>query len=135
MEAMTEAEPLEVVRRHYDAFARADWHPLFKLYHPDIEVDLSRSGIPGLGTYSGHAGVRTGWTKWRGAWDRFDLEVEELLASGERVLALNRIRARSRGQGVETEVEGADLYTVRDGLIVRFAAYLDRDEARRDAGL
>jgi hypothetical protein len=30
---------------------------------------------------------------------------------------------------------GADLFTVEDGLIVRFAQYLDRDAARADSGL
>ena len=128
-------EALEIVRRNYDAFAREDWDALFALYHPEVETDLSRSRIPDAGVYHGHDGLRKGWRRWRGAWERYDLEVEELIESGDRVLALCRVQARSRGQGVETKLRAADLFTVRDGLIVRFTPYNDIEVARRDVGL
>jgi hypothetical protein len=50
------------------------------------------------------------------------------------VLALTHVVATSRGQGIETALTGADLFTVRDGLITEFAIYLDREAGRRDAG-
>jgi ketosteroid isomerase-like protein len=72
-------------------------------------------------------------------WDAFfalyDPEVEELTELGDRVLSLTRIRARSKGHGVETEVTGGEIFTVRNGLIVHFVNFLDRDAARREAGL
>ena len=128
-------EPLDVVRRQYEAFVRQDWDALFALYHPDVEADLSRSGIPDLGIYRGRQGLREGWGKWRGVWERYDFELEDLIESGERVLALVRVKVRSKGHGLETEVSGADVFTVRDGLIVRFVNYFDRDAARQDGGL
>ncbi len=127
------SEPVEVVRRCYDAFQRQDVDAFMTLFHPEVEVDLSRTA-PDLGTYHGRDGMLEGWRKWRGAWERYDAKIEELVASGDRVLALVRISMRSRGQGIDTELVGADLFTVRDDLIVRFANYFDRDDARRDAG-
>ena len=34
-----------------------------------------------------------------------------------------------------TEVRAGEVYTVRDGLIVHFVNFLDRDDALREAGL
>jgi ketosteroid isomerase-like protein len=128
-------EALDVVRRQYDAFQAEDWDAFFALYHPDVEVDLSRSGIPDGGIHHGHDGIRDGWVRWRGVWDEYRFEVEELTELGDRVLSMTRIHARSKGQGVGTEVRASEVYTVRDGLIVHFVNFLDRDDALREAGL
>jgi ketosteroid isomerase-like protein len=129
-------QALDTVRRLVEAFDRADWPAVLALYDPGIEADLSRSGIPDLGVYHGREGVIEGWTRWRGVWDEdYRFEVEDLTELGDRVLALTRIQARSKGHGVDTEVRGGEIYTVRDGLIVHFVNFLDRDAARREAGL
>jgi ketosteroid isomerase-like protein len=100
-------DALEVVRRQYEAFQRQDSDALFALYHPEVELDLSRSGIPDGGVHHGHDGV----------------------------LALIHVRAASKGQGVDAEVRAGDVFTVRDGLIVHFANFLDREDARSEIGL
>ena len=128
-------EALDVARRHYDAFQNEDWDAFFALYDPAVEVDLSRSGIPDGGIHHGHDGVRAAWAKWRGVWDEYSFEIEELTEIGDRVLALTRIYARSKGQGIGTEVSASELLTVRNGLIVHFVNFLDRDDALREAGL
>jgi ketosteroid isomerase-like protein len=126
---------LDTVRRHYEAFESQDWETLFALYHPEVEVDLSRSGIPDGGVYHGREGLLEGWSRWRGVWDRYDFDLEDLTEVGDRVLALIHVRASSKGQGMDTEVRAGDVFTVRDGLIVQFANFLDRDDARREVGL
>ena len=103
-------DALEVVRRQYEAFQRQDWDALFALYHPEVELDLSRSGIPDGGVHHGHDGLLEGWSKWRGVWGRYEFELEDLLENG-------------------------DVFTVRDGLIVHFANFLDREDARSEIGL
>ena len=129
-------EALDVVRRCYEAFQADDSEGFFALYAPDVEIDLSRSGIPDGGIYHGHDGLRAAWAKWRGVWDDYSFEVEELTEFGEdRVLALTRIHARSKGQGVATEVSAGEVLTVRDGLIVHFVNFLDREVGLREAGL
>jgi ketosteroid isomerase-like protein len=128
-------EALDVVRRHYEAFQAEDWDAFFALYDPAVEVDLSRSGIPDGGIHHGHEGLRAAWAKWRGVWDHYRFEVEELTEIGDRVLSLTRIHARSKGQGVGTEVSAGEVLTVRNGLIVHFVNFLDRDDALREAGV
>jgi ketosteroid isomerase-like protein len=68
-------------------------------------------------------------------WDYYRFDVEELTDLGDRVLSLTRIHARSKGQGLETEVAAGELFTLRDGLIIHFVNFLDRDAALREAGL
>jgi ketosteroid isomerase-like protein len=128
-------QALDTVRRHHDAFTRQDWDAVFALYHPEAVIDLSRSGIPDAGRYHGHKGLREGWVKWRGAWDSYDVELEDLTELGDRVLAFIHVRASSKGHGIVAEMHTGDVYTVRDGLIVHFANFVDRDDARREAGL
>jgi ketosteroid isomerase-like protein len=53
-------EALEIVRRQHDAFQREDWEAFFALYDPEVEIDLSRSGIPGGSIHHGHEGIREG---------------------------------------------------------------------------
>jgi ketosteroid isomerase-like protein len=128
-------EPGQTVQLLYEAFDREAWDELLALFDGNAEIDLSRSGIPDLGIYHGHEGLREGWRRWRGAWERFDVVIEDVIEGDERVVALTRIQARSRGHGLDTEFTGADVFTVRGGSIVRFANYLDREAARQDAGL
>jgi ketosteroid isomerase-like protein len=128
-------QALEIVRRLHEAFQREDWDGFFALYDPEVEIDLSRSGIPGGGIHHGHDGIREGWSAWRGAWDDYSYEVEELTELGDRVLSLTRIQARSKGHGVDTEVRAGEVYTVRDGLIVHFVNFLNRDDALLEVGL
>jgi uncharacterized protein len=128
-------EALDTVRRHYEAFERKDWDALFALYDADVELDLSRSGIPDGGIHRGHEGLLEGWSRWRGVWDRYDFELEELIEVGDRVLALIHVHASSKGQGMDAEVHAGDVFTVRNGRIVHFASFLDREDARREVGL
>src|SRR5215208_174946 len=128
------SEAADAVRRQYEAFLRGRWNEHRSCFDPDVLVDLSRSGIPDVGVYHGRDGLWEGWRRWRGVWGEYEVEVEDIIESGDRVLALTRVRATSKGQGLETELRGGDLFRVADGLIVEFAIYLDREAARRDAG-
>jgi hypothetical protein len=54
---------------------------------------------------------------------------------GDRVLALIHVSASSKGQGIDADVDAGDVVTVCDGLIVHFANFLDRDDARHEIGV
>jgi ketosteroid isomerase-like protein len=121
-------ENWEKLRALYDEwavgnFSRSD------IFDPDVELEsfgmgerLTASGIDGLITSMAH---------WLSAWDRpLTLEAEELIGSGDRILALVRWRGRGKGSGIEMDAGGAHIWTFREGLIIRFEVYRDRDEAR-----
>jgi hypothetical protein len=69
------------------------------------------------------------------AWDVYLVEpVETTAAPGVRVLVVEHWHARGR-DGIEFDFELIDVYSFRDGLVVRIDGYRDRSEARAGAGL
>ena len=84
-----------------------------------------------------YEGFVTEMRDWLAAWGRpLTIEAEDLIESGDRVLALVRWKGRGKGSGLEIEAAGAHLWTFREGLVVRYEVYRDRDDARAalDAG-
>jgi ketosteroid isomerase-like protein len=53
----------------------------------------------------------------------------------ERVLVFVRVSARGHESGVEVDTQAAHELTIREGLVVRFKAYRDRDAALEAVGL
>jgi uncharacterized protein len=53
----------------------------------------------------------------------------------ERVLVFVRVSATGKGSGAPVEIRAAHEFTIRDGLVVRFKVYRDREEALEAAGL
>ena len=127
-------EALDVARAFYDDFLLGDYDSLVARTHPEIVTDLSRSGIPDVGVYHGRDGMIEGWRKWRGVWEHYDVELEDLIERGDQVLVLTRVGATSKGHGVNTSFTGADVVRVRDNQVIEFAIYTDRDRAREDHG-
>ena len=111
----------------------------FDVYHPDVEWDSSRAPwLLELGfdpVYRGHDGVRAALRAWLEAWETIDYEPTELIDVGDEVLAFVRIRARGRASHAEVAYEHPQLWTLRDGQVVRMRVFSDRDEALRAAGL
>jgi ketosteroid isomerase-like protein len=72
---------------------------------------------------------------WTESWEDFELDwaIEE--AGPDHALAIIDMRGRGKGSGVPTEMRFFQLWTFRDGRIVRMQMYDDLDEARRAAGL
>jgi ketosteroid isomerase-like protein len=132
-------ENVEVVRRVYDAAARRDSATVFALYHPDVELDASRVGIPGVagkaGVSRGHEGLRTFFQEWHEAWGEIEYSYEELIQAGEQVISIVSRHARGRASGIEVEGSFALLWTLRDGKVARVVWFLTRADALEAAGL
>jgi ketosteroid isomerase-like protein len=56
---------------------------------------------------------------WLRTWDSFAVDAEEFIESDDRIIVLVHLRARPRGGSAEVESRQADIYTFRDGKIVR----------------
>lgn len=96
------------------------------------EVRWEPSGLfPGAGRdYRGHTGVRSFWDTFREPWEHIEMEAEEVLElEGCRMLATTRFRGVGRTSGVETQKQLFQLWTIDDGLIVRYQSFGTREEA------
>jgi ketosteroid isomerase-like protein len=94
----------------------------------DADPDIVWNPIEELPT-QGHAAVRASLAHWKAEWENYEVVPEELVDLGDRVVATVRLRGRGRGSGVEIEACFYDLYTLRDGKIVRMDQFTVRAEA------
>jgi ketosteroid isomerase-like protein len=77
----------------------------------------------------GHDAVRASLARWKGEWDDYRLMPEEFVERGDRVVVTVRLGGRGRGSGVEIDARFFDVYTLRDGKIVRMDQFTERSEA------
>ena len=77
----------------------------------------------------GHDAVRASLARWKGEWDDYRLMPEEFVERGDRVVVTVRLGGRGRGSGVEIDARFYDVYTLRDGKIVRMDQFTERSEA------
>jgi ketosteroid isomerase-like protein len=131
-------ENVEIVRALAEAFQRRDHERAFDFYDPDIEWDASLQPAPDItGVYHGHLGVRTFWRRWLSAWQDLEFEVEDVRDAGDDVVILIRNQRQwGRHTGIPTEVlPYAQVYTFRDGKVVRWRFFPDQQSALKAVGL
>ena len=83
----------------------------------------------------GHDAVRASLARWKGAWAEYEVTHEEFVDAGDRVLVTLHLRGRGRGSGVEIDGRLFDVYTIRNGEIVRMDEFTERSAALEAAGL
>jgi hypothetical protein len=119
-------EPVEIVRRSYDAFAQHDLDGVLGDMHPEIEWQQAQ-GLPHGGVYHGLDEVRRNIfepldAEW---WDEFSADPDEFLADGEKVVVLGRYRGVAKGTGKRLDVPFVHVWTLRDERAVLFRQFLD----------
>ena len=121
-------EPLEKLETLYEEWGRGDYSRT-DLFHPAMKLDSFGMGEPiEAESYEGFASVMRDWLA---AWERpVTIAAEEFIPAGDRILVYVRWSGRGKGSGAQIDAEGAHLWTFRDGLVVRYRVYRDRDEAR-----
>jgi ketosteroid isomerase-like protein len=82
----------------------------------------------------GHDAVRASLARWKGEWDDYRLRPEEFVDRGDRVVVAVCVGGRGRGSGVEIDARFYDVYTLRDGKIVRMDQFAERSEALEAVG-
>ena len=128
-------ENVEVVRSVYTAWNRGDRETALGFAHPEIVIDASRR-VFNPTTYVGKEGAPRLFADMEEVWEQFHTELDEVLDADDRVVVIGRLIGKGRASGVEVEQPIADVWTVRDGRIVRGELnYTDRREALEAAGL
>jgi ketosteroid isomerase-like protein len=126
---------VELVRRVFDSINRRDVDRALGPAADDFEMDWSNSIGPAKGIYTGKDQVRELWTSFLEAWDTMRWDPEEIIDVDEsRVIAINHVRMRGRGSGVEVDAVGAQLWTIRDGKVRSVKLYQSKADALEAAG-
>ena len=123
-------ENVKVVREAWDAYSGGDYDRIAGFHDPHIVVVTLEDGA----VYGNNA-VLANCERWDEAWEGAETSLEEVLGHGDRVFVAARFHARGRASGVEVETRLYEVYTVRDGKVLRIDEYATRDEALEAAGL
>lgn len=115
-----------IVERGYAALDRDDVAAFVALCAPDIEwVYPAVDGLLYGGTWRGHEGVVAFLEAHDAAEEILDFRIEELVAQGDRVVALGFFRGRALATGREWQTRFVHSITLRDGLWARVEDYFD----------
>ena len=123
---------VEIVRRGYE-----HWGATGEIIraHPDFVWDVTRLGWPGQQIYSGVEGANQFNAEWADAWDDWEVEAEDYIDAGERVVVIVNQRGRSKSTGIPVDMRFAQVWSFRDGQAIRMQMYSSVDEALEAAGL
>ena len=132
---MSEAN-VEVVRRLWNAVDRGEMEAVFALYDPAIVWENHTGGPAELqGTYHGHEGVRQWFRQWLQSFENFRPLAETFKDAGENVIVGNRLHGQGKSSGAEVEMHRWNVYTIRNGLVVRVEIFETKAQALEAAGL
>ena len=133
-------EAVDVVRAMYTAFNRGDYAAAVDFLHPEVGVYPGVIGLGPLGAGSddhlaGRDQVRRFFEDLAETWDAVTVELEELIEAVDGTVVSVELW-RTRGQdGIEIIAPITDVYTLRDGLIVRVDGFPDKADALEAFGL
>jgi ketosteroid isomerase-like protein len=126
---------VELTRRIMDGWSSRDMEALIACCDPGIEWNSTFAAVGGA-VYHGHDGLRSYQRDMEDAWgDDIRLEPESYFDLGEQTLSYLMVRARGQHSGAKVEMPIAAVFRWRDGLLVYFEGYTDREEALRDLGV
>jgi ketosteroid isomerase-like protein len=127
---------VEIVRRVCQAFAERDLNTVFTFVSPEIEWDFSHADTwLEEQVYRGYNAIEEFFGKWVGEWDDYRFELEEVIDAGDRTVAVIRDEGRSKSGGVKLERRHAEVWTVREGQVIRIEPFDDKAHALEAAGL
>ena len=120
-------ENVEIVRRF---LVVEDYDEALTYADPDIVWNPVEES-----SAQGHDAGRASTERWKSEWDDYELIPEDFADMGDRVVATVGFRARGRGSGIEVDGRLYDVFTLRDGKIVRMDQFTEQSEALEAAGL
>jgi len=121
------------VQRALEHFGQTG-EPYLEEVDPAVEVydhDIPDARNP----YLGFDGITAWLTDFGESWDHYELEVEQILDSGDKAVALIRVSAVGAGSGVTVRRGDGIVWTFREGRVVRIDYFNDQRLARDAAGL
>ena len=84
--------------------------------------------------YPGVGGFREALNDWITPYERFRLEIDEVVPYDDRLVFFVRQVGTTKHGGVEIETSSGAVWDLADGYITRASFYIDPDHARRHAG-
>jgi ketosteroid isomerase-like protein len=125
-------ENVEIVRRafEFEVHGRGGPSEAAAVFAPDVVMNPVEEG-PSYGLNA----IRDNFERWESAWEELEVTAEEFVDAGDRVLVTAFFQGRGRGSGIKIDARFYEVYTLRDGKVVRVDEFSERGKAVHDAGL
>jgi ketosteroid isomerase-like protein len=128
------SDNVATVRRFVDAFNRRDFETTLDDADPEIEL-REWPNAPGAQVYRGRDGVLEAIANWFETWEWMQVEIGDMSEVGDRVFFTLRQRAKGKSSQIEVEITSYNVYTFRDGKVIRLELFTEREPALAAAGL
>ena len=125
---------VEIVRGLYRAFNEGALDSMLEGANADVEFDASER-LPDEGVIRGRDAYRRFFERTFDTWERFVVEIDELLDAGDAVVARVRITGVGKSSQVTVEERTAHVIWLREGRPYRVKVFADDGDAMRAAGL
>jgi hypothetical protein len=113
---------LELIQNGYEAFGRGDIQAVLDIMADDVEWNVPEV-LPQGGHARGKQEVAAFFERLGGIWQGLSLEIDDFVASGDRVCVIGR--GSGNVEGAQTGYGFVHAWTVRDGAAVKFDEYAD----------
>ena len=124
---------VELVR---EVFAAGDASAFYDLFAEDIEHDMGGHSLPDFfGVSHGREAVLDFYRRYWGTWAEYTAVAEEVLDAGYHVVIRILERGKGKGSGIPFERRWYQVWTFREGKVVRWRGFEDREQAFRAVGL
>ena len=133
---MTE-QNVEIVRGVLEAWNRRDFETLMSFGHDDVELHLIGGFADMIGdTFDGPDAVLRFWREMaQTIGGRIELDDARDLGDGDQLLVRFTWTGSGFGSGAPATMKTGNIWTFRDGKVIRVDAYYDPDAAFEAAGI
>lgn len=127
-------ENVEIIRRMLSEVQERP-EAMYELLDEDVQWETADLGplLPASGR--GPDTVRAFFRTWIGAFKDWGFEAEELIDSGDSVVVHVHQWGRGKSSGVEVDNRFWQVWTMRDGKVVRATNHTEKTDALQAAGL
>ena len=115
----------EIVEEFYAHLRNGDMQSAFSLLHEDFVLHQADS-LPYGGDYVGHDGIRQFFGLLGETWGDFGSYNVEYIDSGDRVVAISRMKGTIKGTNTTLDIPMVQVYKIKDGkLLETYPFYWD----------
>jgi ketosteroid isomerase-like protein len=125
---------IESIRRGFDAFSRGDISEMLAAASPDVVVHDAPE-LPGGGVHRGREAMQRGLEDFRATFDDLRVEPESFTRVGDRILVVFHATGRGHESGIPFDIQLANVFTMKDGLLLEWHSYTSEALAREALGL
>jgi uncharacterized protein len=119
----------DLLRPIYEEWGRGNWRPTFDVYDPHMEWGWSSEFLGLAGVFEDQRDPNPRLLTWLREWEHWRAEAEEFIEFGDYVVVFASYHGRGKESGVEISQEGAHVFKLRDGKVVRLEIFASRERA------